>query len=131
MIQYFLEVAPQLWPHAVFVLLVAASAHKAKTVLTAVLGISILAILLASLYWLLQNGIAPPRSQTLGGQFLALILAGSVPLTGAAIAARVARGRGLSRVAEVSVATTFGILLLVFVPSIQLVLGCALTGVCL
>lgn len=126
-----LKVASGLGLHAVFVVAAAVLATKYKRVPSVLILCTALALLAAALHWLLQSGMAPPRGNVWAGQMLALVLAGAVPLVATALTSRFMSGRGVSHLATLSVAAFVGLVLLIVLPSLQLALGCAFTGICL
>lgn len=130
MARYFLELAPRLWPHVVLIAIASLLGFRSRSLT----GLAIVSLGVATVgtafYWLIQNGIAPPRDQTVWGQLLALLIAVLVPVIATALTAYLLGQRQLPQITSESVALLVGLLSLLTVPSIQLLVGCALTGNC-
>lgn len=130
MIHYFTQVAVLLWPHALLILLASWLGVRVRTYAAAAVVGTGVAVLATLVYWNLQNGIAADRDAPFAGQLLALFLAGAVSLVASSLVAHVAHRRGTQAIPALIIGIVVGLLLLVPMPSLQLRLGCALTGIC-
>lgn len=128
MTRYFLHVLPALWPHILLILAVTIAARRGTTFLGATAKGGIAGVAAAAAYLLLQNGIAPPAGAPLG-QFAAMLVAGGVPFIGTAwvttLVARLKPGMPAG-----TAGLLVGLILLVPMPTIQVAVGCAMTGIC-
>lgn len=128
MFHYFLMVVPSMWPHAFFIVGLAWLGRRIGAMGAALAMGAAGAVVTTGLYWLLQNGIAPSHGAPVG-QWIALLLAGGVPLLGAALVGTFTERRypgGRAVLAGVIA----GVLLVIPMPTMQVALGCALTGLC-
>ena len=118
-----------LWPHAVLVVLLALVCLRVQK-RHELLAICVLASIgTAWLYWWLQNGVAPPRQSARTGQIFALWLAGAIPFVGVVLAGTFRNAR-LPAAFRMMAAILIGLVLTIFVPGFQMLLGCGATGIC-
>lgn len=119
-----------LWPHALLVGLVALTSVRVRSriaLLLLALGFTLSAVWI---YWHLDSGVAPPRGSGRAEHMVALGFASLVPLVATAIVAHALRKRQLNSIIQVLGATVVGLLLIFFIPGIQIILGCSFTGIC-
>jgi hypothetical protein len=119
-----------LWPHALLVGLVALASVRVRSrtaLLFLALGFTLSAVLI---YWHLDNGVSPPRGSGRTEHMVALGFASLVPLVATAIVAHALRKHRFDTIIQVLGATVVGLLLIFFIPGIQIILGCSFTGIC-
>jgi hypothetical protein len=126
-----LHILTELWPHCLFVIATAVVSVRIRSWMFLALMVGGMSVAAAIFYWTMQNGISPPVQSARTGQVVAMMIAGTVPLLGAGLSGRAAASEGKSPVASIVAATAVGMLLLLPMPVLQVLLGCAFSGICL